>query len=333
MDKSKFYNPNKLLSYNRILNFVIGARGIGKTYGFKKYVVKRFIKTGEQFIYLKRYKTDIKGINQFFDSLSKEFPEHSFKVKGKELYIDDKLCGWVMSLSSWQSIKSREFPNVTTLIYDEFMLEDSSNQRYMDNEPEALLNLMDTIIRNRDNARMICLSNAVSITNPFFIYFDVIPNINKRYNAYEDIVVEIPDSKDFSNERIKTPFGSLISKVDYGKFSLGNEFVNDSSVFIEKRSKDSRFQFSIVFSGMTFGIWVDVEQGVMYLSDDFDPSTRYKFSLTTDDLNEDSPLIKNWRDNFFLSRMVNAFLNGYLRFDNQMCRNIGYEIFRKMRIQ
>lgn len=314
------------------MNFVIGARGIGKTYGFKKYAIKRFIKHGEQFIYLKRYKTDIKGTDQFFDAVAKEFPNHSFKVRGRELYIDDKLAGWVMPLSAWQSVKSREFPNVCTIIYDEFLLEKSSKQSYMQDEPKALLNFMDTIIRNRDNARCICLSNAVSIVNPFFLYFNIIPNVNKRFNAYESIVVEIPDSVDFSDERKKTKFGKLIAGTDYGDFALGNEFINDSKVFIEKRSKESRFQFSIVYKGMTIGVWVDVDKGVMYLSHDHDPSTKLCFALTTDDLDENTMMMTSWKQNYYLSKMVNAFLNGYLRFDNQVLRNIGYEIFKRMNV-
>ena len=333
MDVSLYYNPNKLLSYNRILSFVIGARGIGKTYGLKKYSIKRFIKHGEQFIYLKRYKTDIKGIDQFFDTVAQDFPEHTFKVKGRELYIDDKLAGWVMPLSSWQSVKSREFPNVCTIIYDEFLLEKSSKQSYMQDEPKALLNFMDTVIRNRDNARCICLSNAVSIVNPFFIYFNIIPNLDKRYNAFKNVVVEIPDSIDFTDERKKTKFGQLISETDYGDFALGNEFINDSKVFIEKRTKNSRFQFSIIYGGMTMGVWVDVDEGVMYLSQDHDPSTKKVFALTKDDHVEDSLLMTNWKQNYYLGKMVNAFLNGYLRFDNQVMRNVGYEMFKKMRVQ
>ena len=333
MDVSLYYNPNKLLSYNRILSFVIGARGIGKTYGLKKYSIKRFIKQGEQFIYLKRYKTDIKGIDQFFDTVAQDFPEHTFKVKGRELYIDDKLAGWVMPLSSWQSVKSREFPNVCTIIYDEFLLEKSSKQSYMQDEPKALLNFMDTVIRNRDNARCICLSNAVSIVNPFFIYFNIIPNLDKRYNAFKNVVVEIPDSIDFTDERKKTKFGQLISETDYGDFALGNEFINDSKVFIEKRTKNSRFQFSIIYNGMTMGVWVDVDEGVMYLSQDHDPSTKKVFALTKDDHVEDSLLMTNWKQNYYLGKMVNAFLNGYLRFDNQVMRNVGYEMFKKMRVQ
>ena len=333
MDKSLYYNPNKLLSYNRILNFIIGARGIGKTYGYKKFCINRFLKHGEQFIYLKRYKTDVKGVEQFFDTVSQDFPGSTFKVKGRELYIDDKLAGWVMPLSSWQSVKSREFPNVCTILYDEFLLENSSKQSYMQDEPKALLNFMDTVIRNRDNARCICMSNAVSVVNPFFLYFNLIPNINKRYNAYESIVVEIPDSVDFTEERKKTKFGKLIDGTDYGDFSLGNEFVNDSQVFIEKRSKESKYQFSVVYNGMTIGIWVDTEKGLLYLSNDYDPDSKKVFALSADDLDENVLLMNNWKNNYYLGKMGNAFLNGYLRFDNQVLRNVGYEMFKKMRVQ
>lgn len=333
MDKSLYYSPNKLLSYNRILSFVIGARGIGKTYGMKKYAINRFIKYGEQFIYLKRYKTDIKGLEQFFDAVASEFPEHTFRIKGRELLIDDKLAGWAMPLSSWQSVKSREFPNVCTILYDEFLLEKSSKQSYMQDEPKALLNFMDTVIRNRDNARCICMSNAVSIVNPFFIYFGIIPDINKRYNAFDNCVVEIPDSVDFTDERKKTRFGQLISDTDYGAFALGNEFINDSKVFIEKRSKESKFQFAITYQGMVMGVWVDVEEGVMYLANEYDPSTKKMFAMTADDHTENAMMMANWKQNFYLGKMVNAFLNGYLRFDNQVLRNIGYEMFKKMGVQ
>lgn len=328
-----YYDINKLMSFNRILNFVIGARGIGKTYGAKKYCINRFIKHGEQFIYLKRYKTDIKGINQFFDAVSSEFKDHTFKVNGRELYIDDKLAGWVMPLSSWQSVKSREFPNVKTIIYDEFLLEKSSKQIYMENEPEALLNFMDTVIRNRDDARVVCLSNAVSIVNPYFLYFNVIPNITKRFNASDSIVVEIPKSVDFRNEREKTKFGRLISDTEYGDFALGNEFINDSNTFIQKRSKQSKYVFSLIYQGMTIGIWVDTDLGLMYWSHDHDPSSKHVFALTTDDLKENTMLFTSWNKNYYLHKMVKAFKNGYLRFDNQVLRNTGYEIFKKMHIR
>ena len=38
-----WYDYSKVLSYNAMFNFIIGERGVGKTYGAKKYAINRFI--------------------------------------------------------------------------------------------------------------------------------------------------------------------------------------------------------------------------------------------------------------------------------------------------
>jgi hypothetical protein len=332
MDKSLYYNPQKLLSYNRILNFVIGARGIGKSYAWKVHPIKRFLKYGEQFIYLRRYKPELKKVGNYFDNIKDEFPETEFKVKGREFYVNGKLAGWAIPLSTWQSEKSNAYPNVSHIIFDEFLRE-KDNSSYLPNEVEALLNLMDTVFRDRENCRTIALSNAVSIVNPYFLYFDLVPDINKRFNSNESIVVEIPDSVDFSEARRKTKFGKLIDGTNYGDMSLDNEFTNDSNVFIEKRSKESKFVFSIVYKGLTMGIWVDLKQGIMYLSLDHDSTTKNQYALTTDDLKENVMFMKGWKNNYHLRKLVGSFMNGILRFDNQVIRTTAYELFKKMNVQ
>lgn len=332
LKESLYYNPNKMLSYNRILNFVIGARGIGKSYAMKKYPINRFIKYGEQFIYVRRYKPELKKIGNYFNDIAKEFPEHEFKVKGRQFFIDGKLAGWAIPLSAWQSEKSNAYPNVTTMIFDEFIRE-RDNSGYIPNEVEALLNLMDTVFRDRDNVRCVCLSNSVSVINPYFVYFGIVPNIEKRFNAYRTTLVEIPDSKDFSTERRKTKFGELIADTEYGRMSLDNEFVNDSEVFIEKRSKTSKFSFGIVYKGMRMGVWVDVGRGLLYLTTEYDPSTKLMYALTTEDLEEGLTLVTNYKQNYHIRKLCSAFMNGVLRFDNQLMRTIGYEMFKKMRVQ
>lgn len=331
MDKDLYYNPNRMLSYNRILNFVIGARGIGKSYSFKIYPIKRFIKYGEQFIYLRRYKTDLKKFNNYFDDVRKEFPDHELKIKGKQMFIDGKLFGWAVPLSSWQSEKSTAYPNVSTIVYDE-ALREKDNSRYLTNEPEALLNFMDTVFRDRENVRTICLSNAVTIINPYFIYFNIIPDVKRRYNANESVVVEIPDSIDFTEERLKTKFGKLIKGTDYADMSLNNEFTEDSDLFIYKREKRSTFQFNIVYNGITMGVWTDNDHLIMYTSYDHDPSSKLTFALNTRDFKENT-LLTNYKSNYFLLKWVSAFKRGLLRFDDQMIRTTAYEIFRKMNIQ
>jgi hypothetical protein len=298
----------------------------------KVHPIKRFLKHGEQFIYVRRYKPELKKISNYFNDVMSEFPDHQFKVKGHELYIDNKVAGWAIPLSTWQSQKSNAYPNVSTMIFDEFIRE-KDNSGYIPNEVEALLNLMDTVFRNRENVRCICLSNSVSVVNPYFLYFGVVPNIQKRFNAYKSLLIEIPDSKDFSSERRKTKFGELIDGTDYGDMSLDNEFVNDSSVFIEKRSKVSKFSFAVIYKGMTMGVWVDLELGLLFLSHEHDPSSKMIFALSTEDLNENAMLMSGWKNNYYLKKMVHSFMNGYLRFDNQVLRNVGYEMFKKMNVQ
>ena len=37
----EFYDYNRIKSYNTLFNFILSARGNGKTYGAKKFVIKR----------------------------------------------------------------------------------------------------------------------------------------------------------------------------------------------------------------------------------------------------------------------------------------------------
>ena len=98
-----YWDIGKTLSHNCLFNFITGPRGSGKTYGAKKFVTNRFIKYGEQFIYLRRYKTEFdKGKNdKFFHALQRnnEF-ENSLEVKSLNYFCDDKLMGCAMPLST-----------------------------------------------------------------------------------------------------------------------------------------------------------------------------------------------------------------------------------------
>ena len=49
-----YYDYGRVLSYHAPWMFVIGARGLGKTYGAKKLVIGDWIKKSWQFIYLRR---------------------------------------------------------------------------------------------------------------------------------------------------------------------------------------------------------------------------------------------------------------------------------------
>ena len=79
-----YYSFDKIYSYNAIYNFIVGARGLGKTYGWKKKVIAAAIKRGDQFIYLRRYKDELKASrNTFFADIYHEFPKWDFRINGE----------------------------------------------------------------------------------------------------------------------------------------------------------------------------------------------------------------------------------------------------------
>lgn len=326
-----YYDPNDLLSYNKLLNMVIGARGFGKSFAFKKYPIKRFLKYKQKFIYVRRYKTELKKIETYFDDIAPHFEGHSFKVKGRTFFIDDEIAGYAIPLSSWQSEKSNAYPDVTTIVFDEFIRQKDKSY-YLPNEVESFLNLIDTVIRTRDNAKIFMLSNATTVVNPYFLYFKISPNLEKRFTGKGEIIVEIANSKEFTEFRRKTAFGKLIQNTNYEKMAVDNEFTEDNDVFIEKRTKESKFKFSIVFDGFTFGIWLDVENGLMYISNKHDPKTKFKYVISKAEMIESTVYMKNYKSNYHLSNLIEFFKLGGLRFENQTIKNKMYDMMQKMNI-
>ena len=94
MESNIFYNYDRVISYNAFLNFLIGERGVGKTFGASEFVTRQFIKKGHEFVYLRRYKTDLeKGRKKFFSALINEnkFPDNKLEVKGNTRLLPLKI--------------------------------------------------------------------------------------------------------------------------------------------------------------------------------------------------------------------------------------------------
>lgn len=336
--ETAYYSPNKLLSYNYLLSFVCGGRGIGKTFGFSRYVANRFIKRGEQFIYLRRFKPEIKkGMRDFFDPLYKNLPDEFKDIDmvskpNNTFEINGQIAGYGMALSTYLQNKSSNFPDVTTVLFDEFLLPKKSNLQYLPDEMMAFLNMLDTIFRNRDNCRCICLSNAMSIVNPYFTFFKAQPNENHEFYKNDKIVIEFPDSTKFANYRRQTKFGQLVSGTRYDDFAIGNKFMDDNETFIERKSKMARYLFNIAYESTTMGVWIDYNAGHVYVSNKFDPTGR-TYSLSRKDHRPNMLLLNNYRHDRNLNLLIRSFQNGSLCFDNQVIKNTMYDLFAQMNIK
>ena len=89
-----YYDFSKLVSYNALLSFVIGERGVGKTFGAKKFVVNDSLKNGNQFVYLRRYKTELDiAMQGFFSQLQDNGLFEDCVFKGKSGKNKVRTCG------------------------------------------------------------------------------------------------------------------------------------------------------------------------------------------------------------------------------------------------
>lgn len=249
MDKIvEHYDGGQAISYNALFSFIIGGRSIGKTYYFKRKCVKDFINKKRQFIYLRRYKEELqKTIKTFFNDIAWEFPGHSFDIKSNKFYIDGEVAGYYFPLSTSHILKSMSFPDVFTIIFDEFII-DKSAYHYLPKEVNAFLNFYDTISRDRD-IKVYFLANAITMTNPYFLYFNIglpkKPPFELSHNG--NILLEYVSSAKFAENRRRTRFGQLTQDTEYGDFSFNNKFLLDNYDFIERKTNKCNFYFAFKF--------------------------------------------------------------------------------------
>ena len=325
-----FWSPHDILSHNCLFNFVLSNRGGGKTYGAKKLAIKKHLKEGSQFIYLRRYKTEFADFQNFFADVSEEFPDVTFEVKGKKLFINGNLAGYGIPLSTALMKKSVSYKFVKTIIFDEFII-DSKLVHYLDDEVVKFLEFYETVDRMRDETIVLFLANAISVSNPYFSYFGLRPDPNKRFTKKFPIIVEYYTNEEFIKAKYKTRFGQLIKGTVYGDYAVENKFLKDNANFVEKKTGNSVFQFAVHYNSQNYGFWYDFKEGNIYMSDDVDPSNPIKYVLTTQDHQPNMMLINNVNKSYLLKQAVTAWEKGYMRFKSMELKNKFLEILNMIR--
>ena len=182
-----FYDVRHLLrDYPDAFYYVVfGERSNGKTYSALDYALERYVKNNEQFAYLRRFGEDIRPKNLtnlftghiengrvskltggLYSSVSytrSKFYFEKINEDGSRDILDDPV-GFAFDLNSMEHYKSTSFPRIKTIIFDEFM----SRQGYLPNEWVLFANCLSTIIRHRDDVKIIMLGNTVNRFCPYF---------------------------------------------------------------------------------------------------------------------------------------------------------------------
>lgn len=322
-----YWDIKRTLSYNCLFNFIVGNRGGGKTYGFKKWAIDDFLKTGAQFVYVRRYKQELKRIKTYFDDITEVYPEHELSCGRDGLFkIDGEIAGYPMPLSTAKIEKSTAFPNVNKLCFDEFIL-DRGVYHYLPDEVTAFLELYETIARMRD-VRCFFMSNAITITNPYFAYFNIDLPYGSNIKRYDDILIELVNNEEFIESKFDTRFGKIIKGTQYGEYNVENKFLRDSKYFVEKRSKTASYLFTFIYMSEKYGVWSDNIKGLVWVSDKVDPTCPIIFSFTTDDHKPNTMLIHGYKRNPHIKFLIDNFELGNVRFESVNIKNITLNALR-----
>ena len=332
-----FYSYSRILSYNAFLNFLIGERGVGKTYGAVKFVTKEFIKKGHQFVYLRRYKSDLKkSTPTFFNSLisNNEFPEHELTTKGNSFYIDGNLAGYAITLSTAQDLKSANFDKVKYVLFDEFIIDEGVKKYYLSNEVEVFLNLIETVARTRD-IRVFLLGNAGNlVTNPYFLYFNMSLPTQSDIRTFKNglILLQYMKNEEYRKMKKETKLGQLVAGTNYEKYAIENQDTKLNDNFIEKKKGSAKFNFGIVYRGVMFGVWFDYTEGKIFVSNDYYKNSFNIFALTNSDHNENTMLMKSINKYNCWKTFMDNYNLGNVRFETQEIKAVFTEIINQVLI-
>lgn len=339
-----WYTPNQQLTYNRIFNFVVGVRGGGKTFNTVLDAVKHFEKTGDEFVYIRRRAVDLddacsgqKGSGNLFADIKNKgyFPDVDLKVTadksgGYNFYYNDKQMGYGKALSTAR--RSTSLPRVKRMIFDEFLIDDSagSHDRYLNHGKEMFLfnNLYETIARGRD-IPVFFIGNAFSMVNPYFLELGIrIHEIveNKIYKGKSWTLIFWKD-EDFIKEREKTQFYQATADTEFNKHAFQNKFYLDNKEFLKKRSEDSEHQFSLVYNGKSYGVWVDWTKGFYYVTTKGAATTKTKtIAMSLSDNKPNNVNIRKYRNLPFMKAFRAAADSNQVYYDSQTTFNQMNEI-------
>lgn len=320
MDNIYFDLP-RTLKRDALFNYILSNRGAGKTYGFKLWAIQEFIRTGAQFIYLRRFKEELKKCDSLFNDIAQEFPDHEFKVKGKEFYIDDKLAGYAIALSTSKMLKSVPFPRVNKICYDEFLI-DRGYHRFIPDEVTTFLELYSTVSRDRqDNfVKVLFLANAITISNPYFSYFKLQPKSDQEFTRRGDHLIQIFKNQNFIDKMKSTRFGKLISDTPYAAYSIDNDFLRDNYDYVEKKNGKCVPSFTISHDSKTYGVWTNYDTGLMYISKDTHPNC-YTYVFSTQDYGENTIIAKFSKKSRHISMMIECFKSNAIRYESIDIKN------------
>lgn len=335
-----WWKSGQILTYNKTLNFVAGNRGGGKTIEAMRLVTNCYLKQGKTSIWLRRMDVELDQtfFGKFFDdpAFTSQFPEYDFKTKkakyGGEGALKQKGTDTYdpylqfMCLSTALKHKSIPFPNVKYIIFDEFIIDKKSNMRYLKNEVFVFLELLQSVMRLRDDVRVIFLGNSISQINPYFAWLNIRRiNDDKEFYIGKNYALQYFKNTEYTKRLHESRFGQLVDGTQYGSYAVDNKFFRDDNSFVEKKPPNAQYWFGLKYDDNYISVWQDSKNLLYYIHYSIDKQGLI-FAVTTDDHSVDTSLISRVSKAFPVKCLLDMYDKGRVRFETFNVKSIFYDI-------
>lgn len=334
---SEYYDGTKLLSLMDIngrkpeIYMCTTNRSAGKTTYFSRLCVNRWLDGQGKFCVVYRYNYELDDIaNKFYKDICELFFKGTEMTSQRrangifhELFIDDKSCGYAISLNSADQLKkySHLLSDVGRMMFDEFQ---SETNHYCTDEIKKLISVHTSIARGRGQhvryVPMYMCGNTVSIINPYYVEMGISNRLrtDTKFLRGDGFVLEQGYYDSTARAQKESGFNRAFANNKYVAYATENVYLNDNTAFIEKPTGIGQYLCTLRYKGTDYGVREFPWDGIVYCDDKSDGTNRNKITVTTEDHKVNYVMLK--RSSLFIQTLRDYFEHGAFRFKDLKCK-------------
>ena len=179
--------------------------------------------------------------------------------------------------------------------------------------------------------KVFMLANAVTEVNPYFMFFDLALPYNNDIKLFKDgmILLQYLQNEAYIKAKKQTKFGKLVAGTEYEDYAIDNKFTDDNRVFIEKKSGQSKFSFSFIYKDIRLGVWIDYDNGKMFVSNDY-IDNGFVFATTTADHSPNTLLYSIAKKYNCWNSFIENYKLGNVYFESVKIKNICKDVIKNL---
>lgn len=347
-EKPKYYDGTKLLSMKDIngntpeIYIVTSNNTAGKTTYFNRYCVNRFLKHGEKFMLLYRWKYELDDCAEsFFKTIGPLFfPGYSMESEKESNGMFVRLilnepgetpesepipieCGYAVTLSGADSVKKKShyFNDTARILFDEFQ---PMGGRYVPREVEKFQTIHVAVARGEGKQTRYCpvimMGNPYSIVNPYYVSMGITDRINKntKFLRGAGYVLEQGYNESASKALKQSGFMQAFDSTHFLDYAADAKYLDDNENFIQKMPETGRYLCTFKYNDREYSVKEYLQEGILYVSDSIDKS--YPIRLTINVGDHDLNYLLLSKHEIALRQYKDFFDHGCVRFKNQLCK-------------